>query len=105
MNRSQRRDHWSTRNRTQTQRTASAVEVHIERLVLHGFPPAFRGPVGDVVQSELKRLLTQSGLPRELSTAAEIGQIDKGAFLVNSPATPISIGAQIAGSIFGDPIA
>ena len=31
------------------------VELHIEELVLHGFPPRDRARIGDAVQAELDR--------------------------------------------------
>jgi hypothetical protein len=104
MNRAERRAH-STHSiaRNRSRNTAPlAVEVHIERLVLHGFPAGLPGQLGHVVQSELSEIFSTRGLPLEMSAAGDIARIDRGSCPLNSSATPASLGARIAASIYGD---
>ena len=43
------------------------IELHIEELVLHGFAPGDRHPIGDAVEHELIRLFAEQGLPSLLN--------------------------------------
>ena len=43
------------------------LEVHVDRLVLHGFDPADREPVGEALRLELSGLLTEHELPPALT--------------------------------------
>lgn len=68
------------------------VHVHIDELVLHGFPGGDRDRIGDAVQAELGRLLGERTL---LPTVAQ--RVDGGEF--RAAATPAAVGAQIAGAV------
>src|SRR6266404_4031102 len=41
--------------------------VHIEELVLHGFPAASGQSIGDATQEELRQVLTVRGLPAQMT--------------------------------------
>ena len=77
-----------------------AIEVHIDELILHGFPPADRHPIGGAVERELARLFAGQGLPRNLASGSAVGQLDGGAFNVAPGTTPEAIGVQIAQAIY-----
>ena len=80
---------------------AAEIELHIEELVLDGFAPADRYRIGDMIERELSRLLSEGGVPP--SRIANPGQahLDAGAFNVASVSTPEQIGAQVAQAVYG----
>lgn len=82
-------------------RNPQSIELHIEELVLHGFAPGDRHLVGDAVQRELARSLTEEGVPSSLMQDIEIARLDGGAFQVAPSSRPQSIGRQVARSIYG----
>jgi hypothetical protein len=50
----------------------SRIELHVDELVLHGFPPGDKHRIADALQAELHRLLAGRGLPaRESFTARD----------------------------------
>src|SRR5690242_11774302 len=55
-----------------------SIALHIEEVVLHGFPARGRHAVGDAVQMELGRLLSTTGLPEFVTSAQPSGGIDGG---------------------------
>ena len=56
------------------------VELHIDELVLHGFAPGDRYPIGDAVEHELTRLFAEQGIPRSLTVNIERARRDGGDF-------------------------
>ena len=54
------------------------IEVHIEELVLHGFDPRARWTIGDALETELRGLLVERGLPVTWLQSPQ--RIDAGAF-------------------------
>jgi hypothetical protein len=77
------------------------IELHIEELVLHGFVASDRYLIGEALQQELTRLLTEKGLPSSLAQGGEIARINAGEFEVQLGAKPEIIGVQIAHLIYG----
>ena len=76
------------------------VELHIEELVLHGFPRSQRYEIAEAVGRELETLLSQR-VPQSLQAGAEIDRLDAGAFETQRMARPQAIGAGIAQKIYG----
>lgn len=77
---------------------ARPIEVHIEELVLHGFAPADRHRIAEVVEQELARLLREG---MAVSSAhARLDRIDVGAFQVKAGAKAQATGALIAQAVF-----
>lgn len=76
------------------------VELHIEELVLHGFAPGDRYRIGEAVELELQRLLTEQGAPHFFSGNVELGQISAGTFNVEPNAKSEVIGAQVARAVY-----
>ena len=72
------------------------VDLHIEQLVLHGFPASDRQRIGNALQRELQRLVAEQGLPRAIGSDSTIARLDAGAFDVVPHATAETIGAQVA---------
>ncbi len=79
----------------------ASIELHIEELVLHGFAPGERYRIGEAVERELARLLTEQGAPHLFSGNVELAQIDAGEFNVKQNAKSELIGAQVAQAVYG----
>ena len=77
------------------------VELHIEELVLQGFPPDYRHRIGDAVEQELSRLFTERGLPPSLSRGGDIPHLDAGAFEMNTELRAHEVGARVARALYG----
>lgn len=74
------------------------VELHIEELVLHGFPPDHR--IGEAVEHELSRLFTERGVPQSLSRGGDIPHLDAGAFQMKPELGAGAVGARVARSLY-----
>lgn len=72
-----------------------AVELEIEELVLHGFSASDRFAIGDAVQRELERLITEQGVPG-LAHSVSTDRLDGGVLRIASGTRPQVIGAQLA---------
>jgi len=77
------------------------VELRIEELVLHGFPPGNHQRIGASVERELSRLFTEHGVPPSLSGGAHTQHLDAGAFQMNQGLGAEAAGEQIARSLYG----
>jgi hypothetical protein len=75
------------------------IHLQIEELVLHGFAPGDKHAIGEAVERELTRLISEQPLsPRENISS---DRIDVGSFQIKKSAQPTQIGEQIAGAIHG----
>ena len=79
----------------------SAIHLHIEELVLHGFAPSDRHRIGDAMQQELARLFTEKQLPPSLTKNAEIDRLNGGTLQMMPGSRPETTGAQVARAVFG----
>lgn len=77
------------------------IEVNIDELVLHGFSPAERYRIGEALEGELTRLLTEGGLPSGLVKGGQVDRLDCGSFDVKQGSKGESIGLQVAKSVYG----
>jgi hypothetical protein len=77
----------------------STVEVHIEELVLHGFPGGDRFSIADAVQREVARLVAEGGIPGLVANPENVDRLDAGTFKVAPDARPQEIGSQVAHSL------
>ena len=77
------------------------VEVDIEELVLHGFPPHQRQRIADALRAELARLLTEEGVPDGWQQGGTISQLNAGEIRVPVPAAPERTAREVARSIYG----
>jgi len=78
----------------------SAVNFHIDRLVLHGFSAVDRHRIGAAMQAELTRLFAEQGVPPSLKRGGAIDQLDGGAFELAPNLPPRVVGVRIARSIY-----
>ena len=80
-----------------------AIELNIEELVLHGFPPGERYAIADAVEQTLSQLLSEQiateGIPDSLAANSRRAHLDAGSFNVESGAKSSSIGGQIAQNV------
>lgn len=77
------------------------LELHIEELILHGFPPGRRGVIAAAIEQELTRLFAEQGVPAALAQAGAIPRLDGGSFETAAGAMPADIGRQVAQAIYG----
>ncbi|MEA3335576.1 MAG: hypothetical protein U9R25_06665 [Chloroflexota bacterium] len=75
------------------------VSVHIEELILHGFPAADRMRIGRAVERQLARLLADGQMPGNFTGHEKISALDGGSFATSPGIRPEQIGSQIAGSV------
>ena len=76
------------------------LEVHIEELVLDGFPADGRDDLAGAVEAELGRLFADSGLPDGLASGTSVELLDGGAFDTSASERPNSLGARIGHSVY-----
>jgi ribulose 1,5-bisphosphate synthetase/thiazole synthase len=76
-----------------------SLEVNIEELVLHGFPPGDRYLIASAVEQELTRLLTERGVPSAFKQGSYVDIIDGGHFTISSRAKARNIGMQVAQAV------
>ena len=72
------------------------IEVHIEELVLHGFPRSARSQIADAIENELRARLTKDGIPAAWQSSPR--QLDAGSVESNTHA---GLGAKLARAIHG----
>jgi len=77
------------------------VNLRIDELVLHGFPPGDRYRIATALEAELARLIEAQGIPTGLANGGSVPMLDAGSFAVAPGARPQQIGAQIAQALFG----
>jgi hypothetical protein len=79
-----------------------SIELHIEELVLHGFPPSDRYAIGEEVESQLVKLLGEQGVPSSLLSESATDEIRGATFNTSHNAKARAIGRQIAQAVYQD---
>ena len=75
------------------------VEIVIDELVLHGFPPAERYAIGDSLSQELEQLVLEQGyLPQE---GMDIPMHRAAPIKLPANPKPDMVGSQVAQAVFG----
>jgi hypothetical protein len=75
------------------------VEIVIDELVLHGFPPAERYAIGDSLSQELERLVLEQGyFPQE---GMDIPMLRAAPAKLPANSKPDMVGSQVAQAVFG----
>lgn len=75
------------------------IHLHIDELVLDGFPPISRRGIAAATEAELARLLAEGGAPTGLQAGA-VARLDGGSFDLAPQAGPEAIGAQVAQAVY-----
>ena len=78
----------------------ASVELEIGELVLHGFAPGDRYRIGESLERELTRLLTDEGVPAALGEAVTAPRLDGGTFELRPGMTADQVGARLARQIY-----
>ena len=69
-----------------------SITVHIEELVLTGFPTGSRHVIADAVQAELTRLIGEGGIGGEFASGGSYERLQGGSFTL-----PARIGSTASG--------
>jgi len=77
-----------------------SIELHIEELVLEGFPAGDQYRIAEALEQELARLFAERGVPGSLWFGSEVPLLDAGAFRLAAPVRPKATGGQIAGAVY-----
>jgi hypothetical protein len=77
------------------------VELHIEELVLHGFPPGDRYRISEAMERELSRLFAQQGVPPPLAQGGGAARLDGGSLEVQPGFKAEAIGVRVAQAVYG----
>lgn len=77
-----------------------SVRVHIERLVVSGVDVRDRVGLGNAVQVELERLLTEHGWADAPEAAQQVARV-QGGVIPAAPSRVAEFGARIAGAVYG----
>jgi hypothetical protein len=81
-------------------RPASAINIHIERLVVDASGARDARAVGASVRTELARLVAEGGLPATLASGGALAAVEAGSFQRPSGAKPSAIGREVARSVY-----
>ena len=76
------------------------LRLHIDELVLHGFPYGSRYEISTTVERELTNLFLRKGVPISLAEHESIRSLDAGKFEVSEGADAEGIGTQVAHQIY-----
>lgn len=78
------------------------IRLHIERLVLEGLPvPPHQGAVVQAaMEMELGRLLSAGRLSPQVAAGTSFPVLQGGMIQMASLASPVGVGAQIAGAVY-----
>ncbi len=79
-----------------------SVELHIEELVLNGFTHSDRYRIGEALEQELTRLLSEEGAPIAFTQAIDIANLNGGAIDLKPGSNPEAAGIQLARAIYGE---
>jgi hypothetical protein len=77
-----------------------SIDVHIEELVLTGFPRGAGRDIGEAVQRRLAHLFTERGVPAGMQQSIAAPRVDAGSFAVGTGVKPAAIGGQIAHAVY-----
>jgi hypothetical protein len=75
------------------------VVLHIDRLVLTGFPQQDRQALAEGLRQELGRLFAEPDVARQLVARGNAGQLKVGGVRVSPTTTPANVGNQAARGI------
>ncbi|GAX60148.1 outer membrane protein/protective antigen OMA87 [Candidatus Scalindua japonica] len=76
------------------------IELHIDKLVLHGFSPHDRYRIGEAVERQLTQMLTEQGMPASLSHGGKYSHLYGGSFNIVQGSKAETIGSQVAQSVY-----
>ena len=80
----------------------SAIDLHIDELILRDVPYAQRQRIAAAIEQELTRLLTERGVPPSLARGGFVPRIKLDDVQVAAGAKPAAIGNRIAQNIYSN---
>jgi len=75
--------------------------VHIEKLVLHGFPPAQAQAIARSLERELARLLSQGDRPFTPDQGGDFPRLDGGSISLPHDSNGQETGVSLAQAVYG----
>jgi hypothetical protein len=81
--------------------SAFNIDLHIDRLILHGFDGVSRVALGASVERELTRILEQEGMTDTALRSENIERAQGGTFTAGVDTDTDTMGSQIARAIYG----
>ncbi len=82
-------------------RHAESIEVHINELVLHGFPLGEQHRIGEAIRHELLRQFREGGIPDVLTRQDNVPRLNAGSIQTEQGGKPERIGMQVAQAVYG----
>jgi hypothetical protein len=79
----------------------ATVELHIDELILHGFPARDRHRIAAALEHELSRLIAQGDLTHLPANSIQLDRLDAGSFRLDPAARPSHIGQTVAQRVYG----
>ncbi|HTN47547.1 MAG TPA: hypothetical protein VL098_14445 [Flavipsychrobacter sp.] len=79
---------------------SQTIELYIDQIVLHGMEGRNRFEIGNAIEEELSRLLSQGNLPATFRSGGGIDILNGSSFQYNNSSRSNLVGEHIAGSIF-----
>jgi hypothetical protein len=76
------------------------LELHIDELVLHGFPSTDRDAIATGVRTRLAGLLAEGGLPGSLLDSGRVDHLDAGQYEPAPDAPARHTGDQVAAAVY-----
>ena len=76
------------------------IELHIDELILRGLPYSQRQPIAMALEQELRRLLSERGLPEALAQGGLIPQIELDGRQRTKGVKPQVIGTRLAQQVY-----
>ncbi|HEU4882974.1 MAG TPA: hypothetical protein VFT45_12025 [Longimicrobium sp.] len=75
------------------------MRLNLDRLVVHGMPPAHAKALGPLVQRELQRLVAEGGVPAHLANGGRVPALPGLRAAPGAP--PHMVAAQVARAVYG----
>jgi len=76
------------------------IDLHVEELILEGFPVADRQVIGIAFRAELTRLLTDQGLPTDKAVSRQVAALSARPITITAGARPEAVGIQTARAVY-----
>lgn len=76
------------------------VALHVEELVLDGFPNVDGDQLCELIQNELSRLVAERGVSPPMNRGIALDRLDAGEIGVSPDSTSESLGHQVARAIY-----
>jgi hypothetical protein len=76
------------------------VNLHIERVILEGLPADVARSIRSATETELARLVRESGLAREFHSSQSLPAVPAGTISISHRQPASRLGVQLAGAVY-----